>query len=191
MKANLYTLILSLLCFTAVSAQTNINDIRSEVIDVELLKNWKTGQTKVIKEQSITKLKDTGDGTTRTNIMFSLPSHNLFTLPASMVMPIAVPKSGTIYIMVDRATEAEVNANNFSVQLYDVTGTVNFFTALPENAPGKEYKYGIWFNQFGIEIPASVGNEFNIVILDHVTGDKVTYHVESNANVASKKEFSK
>ncbi|CAN5284658.1 hypothetical protein BH09BAC1_BH09BAC1_01380 [soil metagenome] len=188
MKAIFYSLIIVALHISYVSAQTStLKDIRNEVIDTELLKNWSVGQAKTIKNQTITKLKDNGDGTTRTNVMYSLPSHDMFMNPTLMVMPIAVPKSGTIYIMVDRTEEAQANASNFTIRLYDNSGTVEIFSARPENSPGKEFKYGIWFNQFGVEIPQSVGNEFNVVVLDHTTGKSVTYHVEGSVEEMANK----
>lgn len=180
MKSIFYTIILSFLSIGVVTAQTSTKDIRTEVIDLELLKNWNVGQTKTIKEQTITKTEDSGNGTTRTNLMYSVPTHNLFMHPTLMVMPVNVPKSGTLYIMVDRNNEADVNANNFTVTVYDNTGTVELYSATPENMPGKEYKYGIWFNQFGIDIPMSAGSAFNVVITDNKTGQSISYHVVSN-----------
>ncbi len=179
MKAIIYTLIIGMISITAV-AQTSTKDLRSEIIDVELLKNWNTGQVKTIKNQTITKLKDDGDGSTRTNLMYSLPSHNLFMHSTLMVMPIAVPKAGTIYIMVDRTDKNAVNASNFTVTIYNAEGTVELYSVTPENTAGKEYKYGIWFNQFGIDVPSYAGSSFQVMVTDNLTGKSVSYNVDSN-----------
>jgi len=186
MKTNFYIIILTILSLGIVSAQTSTKDIRNEIVDTELLKNWNTGQTKTIKDQIITKTVDNGDGSTRTNLMYSLPSHNLFMHSTLMVMPIAVPKSGTLYIMVDRAKEADVNASNYTITVYDNSGKIELYTATPENTPGKEYKYGIWYNQFGIDIPVIAGSAFNVKVTDNTTGKSVSYHVESNVADSNK-----
>ncbi len=192
MKAIIYTVMIGMLGFGVASAQTSIQHIREDAMDVELLKNWKTGQTKIIQDQSITKLKDTGDGTTRTNLMYSPPTTSMFMHPTLMVMPIQVAKTGTVYIMVDRESEAAANANNFTVQIYDKSGRIELYAVTPDNSAGKEFKYGIWFNQFGIEVPGYAGNQFNVVVTDNTTSQSVTYLVDSNVeqnNLQMEKRF--
>ncbi|CAN5284667.1 hypothetical protein BH09BAC1_BH09BAC1_01390 [soil metagenome] len=180
MRAIFYTtMMIGLLGMGMASAQTSMKNIREEVIDVELLKNWKTGETKNIQNQNITKLKDDGDGTTRTNLMYSPPSTSMFMHPTLMVMPIEVAKAGTIYIMVDRENEEAVNARNYTVQIFDKSGMVELYAVTPKNSPGQAFKYGIYFNQFGIEVPAIAGNTFNVVVTDNTTGKKVTYFVNN------------
>lgn len=180
MKAILYTVIIGMLGFGVASAQTSIKEIREEVMDVELLKNWKDGQTKTIQNQTITKLKDEGDGTTRTNIMYAPPTHNIFMHPTFLSMPIAIQQPGTVYIMVDRESEEAVNARNFTVQVYDRTGRVELYAVTPQNNPGKEFKYGVWYNHFGIEVPGFAGSEFNVVVTDNTTGQSVNYFVQTD-----------
>ncbi len=180
MKAYIYTMIIAMMSLSVATAQTSIKDIREEVADVELLKNWKTGQTKTIQDQEITKVKDNGDGTIRTNLMFSPPAKMMFTHPTLMVMPVSVEKVGVVYIMVDRESEEAVNAQNYTVQVYDKTGTVELYTVTPTNSPGKEFKYGIWYNHFGIEVPATAGSNFQVKVTDNATGNQVVYTVNSN-----------
>lgn len=180
MKTYIYTMIIAMMGLGVASAQTNIKEIRNEVMDVELLKNWKTGETKTIQDQQITKVKDNGNGTTRTNLMFSPPSKMVFTHPTLMVMPVGIEKAGVVYIMVDRESEDAVNAENFTIQVYDKTGKVELYSVTPENAPGKEFKYGIWYNHFGIEVPATAGNRFQVKVTDNLTGNVVVYNVISN-----------
>lgn len=181
MKANLYLAIVTLIMsFGIASAQTTLKQIKEEVMDVELLKNWKQGETKVIQDQTLTKLRDNGDGSTRTNVMYSPPSHNLFMHPTLMVMPIEVSKAGIVYIMVDRESKEAVNAQNFTVKIFDKTGMVELLAVTPPNSPGKEFKYGIWYNHFGIEVPAYAGSQFNIEVIDRSTGNTVTYFVQTN-----------
>lgn len=180
MKAIIYTMMIGFLGFGVATAQTSLKEIKQEVMDTELLKNWKTGETKKIQEQSITKLKDESDGTTRTNLMYSPPTHNLIMHPTLMVMPVEVQKAGTVYIVVDRESEEAVNANNFTVQVFDKSGMVELMVETPESQPGKEFKYGVWYNQFSVEVPAYAGTEFNVVVTDNTTGDKVNYLVVAN-----------
>lgn len=180
MKTYIYTMIIAMMGFGVASAQTNIKEIRNEVMDVELLKNWKTGETKNIQDQQITKVKDNGNGTTRTNLMFSPPSKMVFTHPTLMVMPVGIEKAGVVYIMVDRESEDAVNAENYTIQVYDKTGKVELYSVTPEHAPGKEFKYGIWYNHFGIEVPATAGSHFQVKVTDNTTGNQVVYNITSN-----------
>lgn len=181
MRAYIYTMILAMIGFGAVTAQTSIKEIRSEVMDVELLKNWKTGETKNIQQQEITKLNDDGDGSTRTNLMYSPPSKMVFTHPTLMAMPVNIEKSGIIYIMVDRESEDAVNASNYTIQVFDKTGRVELYSVTPENSPGKEFKYGVWYNHFGVEVPNYAGTDFQVKVTDNTTGNIVQYNVNSNA----------
>lgn len=181
MKAYIYLTIIALMGFGAVTAQTNIKEIREEVMDVELLKNWKTGQTKTIQDQEITKVKDNGNGSTRTNLMYSPPSQMMFMHPTLMVMPVNIEKAGIIYIMVDRENEDAVNAQNFTIQIYDKTGKVELYSVTPTNSPGKEFKYGIYYNHFGVEVPAYAGSDFQVKVTDNNTATNVVYNVQSNA----------
>lgn len=180
MKAYIYTMMIAMMGLGAVSAQTSIKKIRAEMMDEELLKNWKIGETKIIQEQEITKLKDNGDGSTRTNLMFSPPSKMVFTHPTLMLMPVGIEKAGAVYIMVDRESEDAVNTENFTIQVFDKTGKVELYSVTPENSPGKEFKYGIWYNHFGIEVPATVGNRFQVKVTDNITGNVVLYNIISN-----------
>ena len=149
-------------------------------MDVELLKNWKDGQTKIIQDQTITKLDDDGDGSTRTNIMYTPPTHNIFIHPTFLSIPISVEQAGTIYILVDRESEEAVNAKNYTIQIYDRSGRVELYAVTPKDNPGKEFKYGVWYNHFGIEVPAFAGAEFNVVVTDNTTGQAVNYLVQTN-----------
>mgnify|MGYP006164171939 CR=1 FL=1 len=45
MKAYIYTMIIAMMGFGAVTAQTSIKEVKSEVMDEELLKNWKKKKT--------------------------------------------------------------------------------------------------------------------------------------------------
>ncbi len=180
MKAYIYTVILGLLGFGVASAQTSIKEIREEVMDVELLKNWKTGETKTIKDQSITKIKDNGDGATRTNLMYMPPSRSLFMHPTLLTMPVEVPKAGTLYIMVDRESEAAANASNYTIQIFDKTGVVELAITNPDEQPGKVFKYGIWYNHFSVEVPSYAGTEFIVQVTDNTSHKSVSYYVDSN-----------
>ncbi len=180
MRAYIYTMIIAMLGFGAVTAQTSMKEIREDVMDEELLKNWKTGETKTIQQQEITKLKDNGDGSTRTNLMYSAPGKMVFTHPILMAMPVNIEKAGTVYIMVDRESEDAVNASNYTVQIYDKTGRIELYSVTPEDAPGKEFKYGVWYNHFGVEIPGYAGTDFQVKVTDNTTGLNVVYDVSSN-----------
>lgn len=180
MRAYMYFLIWGLMGFGVVSAQTSVKQIKDEVMDMELLKNWKTGQTKVIHHQSITKLKDNGDGTTRTNLMYMPPTHCFIMHPTLMMLPVEVSKAGTVYIMVDRESESAAHSSNFTVQVFDKSGTVELLAITPDSKPGKAFKYGVWYNHFGVEVPAYAGNHFMVKVTDNTTGQFVTYFVEAN-----------
>lgn len=182
MKAYIYTIIIAMMGFGAVTAQTSIKEIRAEVMDEELLKNWKTGETKTIQQQEITKLKDNGDGSTRTNLMYSPPSKMIFTHPTLMAMPVSIEKAGIVYIMVDRESEDAVNASNYTIQVFDKTGRIELYSVTPKDNPGKEFKYGVWYNHFGIEVPGYAGTDFQVKVTDNTTGNQVLYNVNSNVS---------
>lgn len=98
-----------------------------------------------------------------------------------MSMPVNINKAGTIYIMVDRESKKGVNASNYTIQVFDKTGRVELYGITPNNEPGKEFKYGVWYNHFGIEIPGFVGTDFQVRVTDNTSGTKVLYDVSSNA----------
>ncbi len=180
MRTYIYTMMIAMMGFGAVSAQTSMKEIRQDVMDEELLKNWKTGESKTSQQQEITKLKDNGDGSTRTNLMYTPPGKMVFTHPIFMSMPVNINKAGIIYIMVDRESKKGVNASNYTIQVFDKTGRVELYSITPNNEPGKEFKYGVWYNHFGIEIPGFVGTDFQVRVTDNTSGTKVLYDVSSN-----------
>jgi hypothetical protein len=171
-----YTLIFILLITTSlVYGQRPLKNIKKQVAETELLKNWKTGKSKTFAGQHIIKLSGAEDGG-RTNISYMPPAPGSELQACRAGTCGTIPAAGKIAVFIDRLSEREANTEWFTVTVSDPnTGEELSFTKLDAQAP-EYFPSGVWYNYVEVNV-AKVLPVFDVQVYDNYTLSTYKYEV--------------
>ena len=163
------SLIIAFTAFIAFASfgQTKLKDIKNQVGNPEIIRNWEVGETKEVYKASITRKMGENHFDSRTNVLF---------YPASRSG--IASSSGEIALFFDRTSKDLADAGLFRVYITDETDTEIIYDESLASETPDFYKWDIYYNYKKIKVKEDLGSAFNIYVDDNGSGKTYKFFVE-------------